>query len=84
MNSGLFKKLLPHLIAIVIFLVVSVFFCKPVLEGNVLNQSFIRSILIKYLPCFGETTNSIIIMDDKFFVFTLLFHNKRFIKATAL
>ena len=39
MNSGLFKKLLPHLIAIVIFLVVSVFFCKPVLEGNVLNQS---------------------------------------------
>src|SRR5215204_4803711 len=39
MNNGLFKKILPHLIAIVIFLVVSVFFCKPALEGNVLNQS---------------------------------------------
>jgi hypothetical protein len=39
MNSGLFKKLLPHLIAIVIFLVISVFFCKPILDGNVLKQS---------------------------------------------
>jgi hypothetical protein len=39
MNSGLFKKILPHLIAIIVFLVVSVFFCKPALEGNVLNQS---------------------------------------------
>src|SRR5215213_3278023 len=39
MNSGLFKKILPHLIAIGVFLVVTVFFCKPALEGNVLNQS---------------------------------------------
>jgi hypothetical protein len=39
MNSGLFKKLLPHLIAIVIFLLISVFFCKPILDGNVLKQS---------------------------------------------
>src|SRR5688572_1107699 len=39
MNIGLFKKLLPHLIAIAIFLVITVIFCKPVLEGNVLNQS---------------------------------------------
>ena len=39
MNSGSFKKLLPHLVAIVIFLVVSVFFCKPILDGNVLKQS---------------------------------------------
>ena len=39
MNSGLFKKLLPHLIAIGIFLVITVIFCKPVLQGNVLNQS---------------------------------------------
>ncbi len=38
MNKGLLGKILPHLIAIVIFLVVSVLFCKPVLEGNVLNQ----------------------------------------------
>jgi hypothetical protein len=39
MNSGFFKKLLPHLIAIVIFLVITVVFCKPVLQGNVLNQT---------------------------------------------
>lgn len=38
MNSRLFKQLLPHLIAIVVFLGLSVFFCKPVLEGNVLKQ----------------------------------------------
>src|SRR5215469_7539569 len=38
MNSGLFKKLLPHLVAIIVFLVISVFFCKPILDGNVLKQ----------------------------------------------
>ncbi|HKC36011.1 MAG TPA: hypothetical protein VKB95_08110, partial [Chitinophagaceae bacterium] len=32
------KKLLPHLIAVVVFLVVSALFCKPALEGNVLSQ----------------------------------------------
>ena len=39
MNSGLFKRALPHLIAIIIFLSISVFFSKPVLDGNVLKQS---------------------------------------------
>lgn len=39
MKNPLLKKLLPHFIAIIIFLIVSVLFCKPVLEGNVLNQS---------------------------------------------
>jgi hypothetical protein len=39
MNSGLFKKLLPHLVAIIVFLAISVFFCKPILDGNVLRQS---------------------------------------------
>jgi hypothetical protein len=38
MKNTFFQKAVPHLIAILIFLVVSVFFCKPVLEGNVLNQ----------------------------------------------
>lgn len=38
MKSDLIKKILPHVIAILIFLIVSVFFCKPSLEGNVLNQ----------------------------------------------
>ena len=39
MKKTLFKKVLPHFIAIIIFLIVSAVFCKPVLEGNVLNQS---------------------------------------------
>lgn len=32
------KKLLPHIIAIVVFLVVAVIYCKPALEGKVLSQ----------------------------------------------
>lgn len=39
MKNGLIKKILPHLIAVIIFLVISIFFCKPALDGNVLNQS---------------------------------------------
>ena len=38
MKNPLLKKILPHFIAVVIFLVVSALFCKPVLDGNVLNQ----------------------------------------------
>ncbi|MDQ6609327.1 MAG: hypothetical protein M3Y85_05860, partial [Bacteroidota bacterium] len=38
MKKGLFAKLLPHLIAVVIFLVVAAIYCKPVLEGKVLGQ----------------------------------------------
>ena len=38
MKNPLLKKILPHFIAVVIFLIVSIFFCKPVLDGNVLNQ----------------------------------------------
>ena len=38
MKNSLLKKILPHFIAVVIFLLVSVLFCKPVLDGNVLNQ----------------------------------------------
>lgn len=33
-----FKKLLPHIIAIVVFLLVAVVFCKPALEGKVVYQ----------------------------------------------
>src|SRR5437763_5945540 len=39
MNNGLLKKLLPHIIAVVVFLVVAVVFCSPALSGKVLNQS---------------------------------------------
>ena len=38
MKNPLLKKILPHFIAVVIFLIVSILFCKPVLDGNVLNQ----------------------------------------------
>ncbi len=38
MKNPLLKKLLPHLLAIVVFLIVSVLFCKPAIEGNVLVQ----------------------------------------------
>jgi hypothetical protein len=38
MKNGLLKKILPHFIAIVVFLIVSVLFAKPALEGKVLNQ----------------------------------------------
>ena len=38
MNNPLLKKLLPHIIAIVVFIVAAALFCKPALEGNVLNQ----------------------------------------------
>ncbi|HKO78791.1 MAG TPA: hypothetical protein VJU78_00275, partial [Chitinophagaceae bacterium] len=38
MKNNLVKKIVPHVIAVLIFLLVSVLFCKPVLEGNVLNQ----------------------------------------------
>ncbi|MCH5596828.1 hypothetical protein [Niabella ginsengisoli] len=37
MNNWI-KQSLPHFLAILIFLLVSVLFCKPVLEGKVLNQ----------------------------------------------
>lgn len=38
MNKGLFQKLLPHLIAVVIFFVVAVLFCGPAFQGQVLQQ----------------------------------------------
>src|ERR1044071_1857102 len=38
MKNPLLKKVLPHVIALIIFLAVSILFCRPALEGNVLNQ----------------------------------------------
>ena len=38
MKKGLVQRLLPHLIAVGIFLVVAVIYCKPVLQGQVLKQ----------------------------------------------
>jgi len=40
MNKGLLQRLLPHVIAIVIFLIVALFFCRPALETDtVMKQS---------------------------------------------
>ena len=38
MNSSFWKKALPHLIAVGIFLIVAIVYCKPSLEGKVLSQ----------------------------------------------
>jgi len=38
MNSPFLKKALPHILAIVVFLVVAIVYCKPALEGLVVNQ----------------------------------------------
>jgi hypothetical protein len=38
MKNPWLKKWVPHIAAIVVFLLVSVLFCKPILDGNVLNQ----------------------------------------------
>lgn len=38
MKNGMFRKLLPHLIAIAVFLIVAVLFCSPALQGKVLQQ----------------------------------------------
>lgn len=39
MNKDLFRKALPHLAAVLVFLIVAVIYCKPTLEGKVLQQS---------------------------------------------
>jgi hypothetical protein len=39
MQKTAFQKLLPHIIAVLIFLIVAVVFCSPVLQGKVLTQS---------------------------------------------
>lgn len=39
MKNFQWKKLLPHAIAVVVFVVVALFYCKPSLEGKVLQQT---------------------------------------------
>ena len=39
MLKNLIKTALPHLIAVAIFAIVAIIYCKPALEGKVLQQS---------------------------------------------
>jgi hypothetical protein len=43
MKNFQWKKLLPHIIAVAVFIVVALVYCKPVLEGKVMAQSDVRS-----------------------------------------
>jgi Bacterial membrane protein YfhO len=38
MNSVTIKKLLPHVIAIAVFLIVAIVYCKPIFDGKIVNQ----------------------------------------------
>ncbi len=42
MNSSLFKKALPHLIAIVVFLAIAIVYCQPAFQGKVVSQTDIQ------------------------------------------
>jgi hypothetical protein len=43
MKQNLLRKFIPHVIAVVIFLIIAVLYCKPALEGQVVNQHDISS-----------------------------------------
>jgi uncharacterized membrane protein YfhO len=38
MNKGLLGKMFPHIVALIVFLVVALIYCHPVLQGKVINQ----------------------------------------------
>jgi hypothetical protein len=42
MKNISWKKILPHVIAVGVFLIVAVFYCKPALQGKVLQQSDVQ------------------------------------------
>lgn len=39
MLKSIFKSALPHIVAVTIFAIVAIIYCKPALEGKVLQQS---------------------------------------------
>ena len=42
MKNFNFKKLMPHLVAVLIFLIVAIVYCKPALTGQVVSQHDIQ------------------------------------------
>src|ERR1700754_880307 len=42
MNSTVLKKALPHVIAVLVFLIVAVVYCRPALQGKVVGQSDVQ------------------------------------------
>ncbi|MDL2239604.1 YfhO family protein [Bacteroidales bacterium OttesenSCG-928-L14] len=43
LNKNLFKELLPYIVGLVIFIVIAVVYCKPMLEGKVINQPDVKN-----------------------------------------
>lgn len=60
MKKGLFQQILPHLIAVVIFLIAALIFCSPALSGKAITQSDVvhwkgmAQNLIEYKEQFGH------------------------------
>ena len=43
MKKNIFKELLPYFVGLVIFIVIAVIYCKPMLEGKVINQMDVKN-----------------------------------------
>ncbi|MDR2084273.1 MAG: YfhO family protein [Bacteroidales bacterium] len=43
MKKNLFKELLPYIAGLVIFILLAIIYCKPMLEGKVINQTDIKN-----------------------------------------
>ena len=60
MKKGLFQRILPHLIAVIVFLIAALIFCSPALSGKVITQSDVvhwkgmAQNLIEYKEQFGN------------------------------
>src|SRR5438105_11670054 len=52
MYKGMFSKLLTHFIAVLVFVVVALIYCKPVLQGQVLQQSDVTQWKAMAKDCF--------------------------------
>ena len=62
MKKGILNKLLPHILALAVFLVVALIYCKPALVGKVVNQSDVT----QWKGAIQTTAWSLSIMDQQF------------------